>query len=237
MVSLIKAQAYTHIVINCSITGSYLLFLLLFIHKLFKVDNFDKTQEQSYFLKGLSFLMVLSKTILKLPILSSVFIVANIINENLQASYITLSIISNTILVIEFLLIVVYSLKFFNLEVPNDDIAWSHNTNNGIYFKLLLKITLASQELYRDQLHNQTVCIIVIAFILVLEFIIISYRMNTPNIFNTVVHDFTLFLEAFIISLTLIGMIALITSRDILSTMAYLCIFIPVILKIFFSID
>jgi hypothetical protein len=42
------------------------------------------------------------------------------------------------------LAIVVYSLKFFNLEVPNDDIAWSHNTTNGLYFKLLLKITLAS---------------------------------------------------------------------------------------------
>jgi hypothetical protein len=44
---------------------------------------------------------------------------------------------------------VVYSLKFFNLEVPNDDIAWSHNTSNGLYFKLMLKITLCSQELYR----------------------------------------------------------------------------------------
>lgn len=76
-----------------------------------------------------------------------------------------------------------------------------------------------------------------VTFILLLEFIVITYRMNTPNIFNTVVHDFTLFLEAFIISLTLIGLIALITGRDILSTMAYLCIFIPVILKIFFSID
>lgn len=94
--------------------------------------------------------MVLSKTILKLPVLSSFFIVVNIINENLQSSYTTLCIISNSILLVEFLIIVVYSLKFFNLEVPNDDIAWSHNTTNGLYFKLMLKILLASQELFRD---------------------------------------------------------------------------------------
>lgn len=118
--------------------------MLLFVHKLFKVDNFDKTQEQSYYLKGLSFFMVISKTILKLPVLSSVFIIINIINENIQASYTTLCIISNTILIAEFLVIVVYSLKFFNLEVPNEDIAWSHNTTNGLYFKLMLKITMAS---------------------------------------------------------------------------------------------
>ncbi len=76
-----------------------------------------------------------------------------------------------------------------------------------------------------------------LAFVLLLELAIIAYRMNTPSIFNSVVHDFTLFLEALIISLTLIGMIALATGRDILSTLAYLCIFIPVILKICFSID
>ncbi len=124
--------------------------MLLFVHKLFKVDNFNKTQEQSYLLKGLSFFMVISKTVLKLPVFSSIFIIVNIINENIQSSYTTLCIISNTVLIVEFLAIVVYSLKFFNLEVPNEDIAWSHNTTNGLYFKLLLKLTLASQELYRD---------------------------------------------------------------------------------------
>ncbi len=60
-----------------------------------------------------------------------------------------MGLVINTILILEFLIIVVYSLKFFNLEVPNDDIAWSHNTSNGLYFKLMLKITLCSQELYR----------------------------------------------------------------------------------------
>lgn len=67
--------------------------------------------------------------------------------------------------------------------------------------------------------------------------IILVYRMNTPNIFNSLVHDFTLFLESLLISLTLISIIALITERDILSTMAYLCIFIPVIIKIFYYVD
>jgi len=124
--------------------------VLLFVHKLFKVDSFNKTQEQSYLLKGLSFFMVISKTVLKLPVFSSIFIIVNIINENIQSSYTTLCIISNTVLIVEFLAIIVYSLKFFNLEVPNEDIAWSHNTTNGLYFKLLLKLTLASQELYRD---------------------------------------------------------------------------------------
>jgi hypothetical protein len=37
--------------------------------------------------------------------------------------------------------------------------------------------------------------------------------------------------------LTVIGLLALITGRDILSTLAYLCIFIPVIIKIFYSVD
>ena len=60
-----------------------------------------------------------------------------------------MALVINTILILEFLIIVVYSLKFFNLEVPNDDIAWSHNTSNGLYFKLMLKLTLCSQELYR----------------------------------------------------------------------------------------
>jgi hypothetical protein len=63
------------------------------------------------------------------------------------------------------------------------------------------------------------------------------YRINTPNIFNSLVHDFTLFLESLIVSLTVIGLITLITGRDIMSTLAYLCIFIPVIIKIFYSLD
>lgn len=73
--------------------------------------------------------------------------------------------------------------------------------------------------------------------ILACEVTILMYRMNTPSIFNTVVHDFTVLLETFQLTVTLIGLVSLITQRDILSTMAYLCIFIPVIIKIFSSID
>ena len=79
--------------------------------------------------------------------------------------------------------------------------------------------------------------IICIAFILVFEFTIIVYRMNTPNIFNTLMHNYTLFLESLVISFSLIGLVALVTGRDILSTLAYLCIFIPIIVKVFSTID
>jgi hypothetical protein len=61
--------------------------------------------------------------------------------------------------------------------------------------------------------------------------------MNTPNIFNTMVHAATLFMESLMTALTAIGLIALITKKDIFSTLAYLFIFIPVIVKIFYAID
>lgn len=70
-----------------------------------------------------------------------------------------------------------------------------------------------------------------------MELLTLVYRMNTPNIFHTMIHDFTLLLEGGVLSLTAIGIIALITKRDILTTLAYLCIFVPVIVKIFYTID
>jgi hypothetical protein len=79
--------------------------------------------------------------------------------------------------------------------------------------------------------------LIVLAIILLIEGLILLYRMNTPNIFNTRVHTATIFLESTMVALTLIGLIALITKKDILSTIAYLFIFIPVIIKIFYAID
>jgi hypothetical protein len=88
--------------------------------------------------------MVLSKTILKLPVLSSIFIVIKILAEGMQDNLFYVGVGINVILLIEFFGVVVYSLKFFNLEVPNEDIAWSHNTSNGLYFKLMLKIALCS---------------------------------------------------------------------------------------------
>lgn len=101
----------------------------------------------------------------------------------------------------------------------------------------MLKLALCSQELYRDQLNSVAVLIICLVFVLIIEIFILAYRMNTPNIFNSIVHDYTLLMESLMISLTAIGLISLITQRDILSTLAYLCIFIPVTIKIFYSID
>ena len=140
----IENKAYTHLIINFTIFGIYTFFTLTFVRMLFKVDTFDKTQEQSYILKGVSLFMVLSKTVFKLPVLSSIFIVIKILSEGIQEDLFFVALVINTILILEFFLVVVYSLKFFNLEVPNDDIAWSHNTSNGLYFKLILKITLCS---------------------------------------------------------------------------------------------
>lgn len=134
-------------------------------------------------------------------------------------------------------MVLFYSLKFYNLEVPNDEIPWSHNQTSGIYLKVVLKITLCTQEIFRQFLDDRTVLIIVLGFILGIEALILIYRMNTPNIFNTMIHSMTLFLESLMTALTIIGIIALITDKDILSTMAYLFIFIPVIVKIFYAID
>jgi hypothetical protein len=53
-------------------------------------------------------------------------------------------IFSNALLILEFLIMTIYALRFFNLEVPNDEIPWSHNQNSGIYLKFILKIALAS---------------------------------------------------------------------------------------------
>lgn len=78
---------------------------------------------------------------------------------------------------------------------------------------------------------------IVLGFVLGIEGLILIYRMNTPNIFNTMVHSVTLFLESLMTALTIIGIIDLITDKDIMSTLAYLFIFIPVIVKIFYAID
>ena len=67
--------------------------------------------------------------------------------------------------------------------------------------------------------------------------VILAYRMNTPNIFNVHVHDATLMLEGIFVSLGLIGLIALLSDRDIFSTLAYTFVFIPVMVKIILAID
>lgn len=66
---------------------------------------------------------------------------------------------------------------------------------------------------------------------------ILAYRMNTPNIFNTTVHIVTLALEAILPSLTLIGLIALATQKDILTTLAYTFLIVPMLVRIAFTLE
>lgn len=181
--------------------------------------------------------MVMTSTVFQMPVLISIFIVVKLVSLGLASKLFILLIFSNTLIIFEFLFVLFYSLRFFNLEVPNDEIPWSHNQTSGIYLKVLLKVVLCTQELYRDKLNEKIVLVIVLGFILALEVLILFYRMNAPNIFNTMVHAVTLFLESLMTALTLIGIISLITDKDILSTLAYLFIFIPIIVRIFYAID
>lgn len=181
--------------------------------------------------------MVCTSTVLQMPIFINIFIVVKALSLGLQSSLYILMILSNTVLIFEFAIVLIYALKFFNLEIPNDEIPWSHNQTNGIYLKVVLKVVLCTQELYRSSLTDRLTVIVLLALVLGIEALILIYRMNTPNIFNTVVHAATLFLESLMVALTLIGLIALLSGKDILSTLAYLFIFIPVIIKIFYAID
>jgi hypothetical protein len=60
----LQNKAEIHIYINCVLCGVYTVLILLFISRLFKVTNFDKTSEQNYILKGISLFLVLSTTAL-----------------------------------------------------------------------------------------------------------------------------------------------------------------------------
>lgn len=87
-----------------------------------------------------------------MPVFISIFIVIKSISLNIAGSLQIVMIFSTGILICEFSLMLVYSLRFFNLEVPNDEIPWSHNSNSGIYLKVVLKLALCTQELYRESL-------------------------------------------------------------------------------------
>jgi len=86
-------------------------------------------------------------------------------------------------------------------------------------------------------MYQRIVLIIILSIVLVIEGLVLMYRMNTPNIFNTMIHAATIFMESLMVALSIIGIISLVTGKDILSTLAYLFIFIPVIVKIFYAID
>jgi hypothetical protein len=72
--------------------------------------------------------MVFSKSILKIPAIVSILIIIKLLVTGLVPSGIFfVCLICNTIFAIEFIIVVFFSLKFFNLEVPNDELPWSHN--------------------------------------------------------------------------------------------------------------
>ena len=65
----------THIYVNYIFCGVYLMVVLITIWQVFKINSIEKTMESSYILKGISFFLICGKTILKIPILTSIFLV------------------------------------------------------------------------------------------------------------------------------------------------------------------
>jgi hypothetical protein len=147
--SYLNIKALIHSIFNLLLLLLFCIFILFLVHKMFKIKNFDLTTEPSYMMKSLSVFMVATSTVMQMPVLISIFIIIKVIAVGLAGNLFLLMIFSNTILIILFALTLIYSLKFFNLEVPNDEIPWSHNQTSGIYLKVVLKIVLCSQELYR----------------------------------------------------------------------------------------
>lgn len=84
-----------------------------------------------------------------MPLFISIFVVIKILTVGIAGKLYILLLFSDSILILLFTFVLFYSLKFYNLEVPNDEIPWSHNQTSGIYLKVVLKITLCTQELYR----------------------------------------------------------------------------------------
>lgn len=130
--------------VNLVITGTYTIFTLLLVNQLIKIKNFDQTQKQTYLLKVISVFMVSTSTLLQMPVFISIFVVIKALSLGLGTQLYILMIFSNSILIIEFTFVLIYSLKFFNLEIPNDEIPWSHNQTSGIYLKVILKVVLCT---------------------------------------------------------------------------------------------
>jgi len=78
-------------------------------------------------MKMLSVFMILTTTAFQMPVFISIFVIIKQITLGLASSLYLLMIFSNTILIFEFVFVLFSYLKFFNLEVPNDEIPWSHN--------------------------------------------------------------------------------------------------------------
>eukprot|EP00347_Sterkiella_histriomuscorum_P015474 403356890 len=65
-------KASIHVYINCIFLGIYLTAIIIFASQIFKINSFDKTKESSYLLKGLSLFLVLTQTVLQVPVIVSV---------------------------------------------------------------------------------------------------------------------------------------------------------------------
>jgi len=86
----------------------------------------------------------LSSTVLQMPVFISIFIVIKLLSLNLAGSFAIVMYFSIALLVFEYMFFLLFALRFYNLEVPNDEIPWSHNQNSGIYLKVLLKMVLCT---------------------------------------------------------------------------------------------
>jgi hypothetical protein len=140
----LELKGQIHVYANLILTGLFTVFILLYVKSFRKINNFDQTQDESYMMKCLSVFMVMTSTFLQMPVFISIFIIFKILALGLASKLAVLAILSNTVLILGFLLVLVYSLKFFNLEVPNDEIPWSHNQTSGIYLKVVLKVALCA---------------------------------------------------------------------------------------------
>ena len=83
---------------------------------------------------------------LPIPVLANTFIVLKALYTDIlsSSSLQIVGIVSVSILLITFILVLLYSLKFFNVEVPNEDLVWSHNQKGGAYLPLTYQIILSS---------------------------------------------------------------------------------------------
>ena len=86
----------------------------------------------------------MSSTVLQMPVFISIFIVIKLLSLNLAGSFAIVMYFSIALLVFEYMFFLLFALRFYNLEVPNDEIPWSHNQNSGIYLKVLLKMVLCT---------------------------------------------------------------------------------------------
>lgn len=71
--------------------------------------------------------MVLTSTVAQMPVFISIFVVIKALTMGIITKLSIVMIFSNTLLIFAFVFVLIYSLRFFNLEIPNDEIPWSHN--------------------------------------------------------------------------------------------------------------